>query len=682
MHVTTARSGRSLRHGTRAGRAAPRVGFAAAMCVALLALGAAAIPAVAGAAPPVSVEFMPGYAAPETPEALDKVGVIKVGQPTARNVLVLEPGTSAAGAYFVPFAKWVAEALPEWQVWAVVRRESLLEDQSELNLAKEGKATAEEVFNYYIGWISNPKIEHHLVLNQNGDPYAKKWGMKVAVEDLHRVIEAAHKQGGAVVLGGHSLGGSVVTAYATWDFGGTPGADGLSGLVYDDGGSSPIPVSEEKAKEELKKLEEAPTPWLSFGGISAPFAGLFGVLGGAATQLEPNGTSLAFSSPLVPSDLKPPKPPCSSATNEAEFAFGVDVGTSPESLIAAQAHVGKLVTPSEGEGLCTWSSESALTPIHRYAEMFYGQGLIGQDGAEWYFPQRLTIDTGAVAEGNENPAQKVLELEATEGHNLPKDLKILAIDSELDKKLIGPRASLIAAEVLAEQSGIPKENLTLINAEETYAHNDPAGAYPKNVFFEALVPYLKALSVQRTELKSWVVSGSLTDKRQGQAITLPEGSAFNGLAELSTQTGAGSVEGDFSFPPFSSTLRIFGLLPTSFGLTLAQVGPAKGTIGEAEAGRETLTLPVKLNLGITSLKILGLTIPTQCATAEPIALDLVTTRTREELLFKGWSFTGTTTLPKIRCEGGFLGSLFGFVLSSLLSGPENPYAIAVTAPGG
>ena len=47
--------------------------------------------------------------------------------------------------------------------------------------------------------------------------------MNVAVEDLHTVIDAARKLGGKVVLGGHSLGGSVVTAYATWNFGGHAG---------------------------------------------------------------------------------------------------------------------------------------------------------------------------------------------------------------------------------------------------------------------------------------------------------------------------------------------------------------------------------------------------------------------------------------------------------------------------
>jgi pimeloyl-ACP methyl ester carboxylesterase len=651
----------------------------AAPVVALLALIAAMLPGTAGAATPVSVEFMPGFAAPETPETLNKVGVIKIGQPTARNVLVLEPGTSAAGAYFVPFAKWVAETLPSWQVWAVVRRQSLLEDQSKLNLAKEGKATPEEVFNFYIGWLNNPALEH---FQPAGEPaYARHWGMKVAVEDLHHVIEAAHKLGGAVVLGGHSLGGSVVTAYATWNFGGTPGANGLAGLVYDDGGSSPVPVAEATAKEEVAKLETE-SPWLSFGGIRAPFAGIFVVLGAAATQIAPNEPSLAFNSPLVNSSLKPPKPPCNSATNEAEFGFGTDVGTAPETLVAAQAHVGKLVEPSVGEGLCTWSGEGALTPIHRFAEMFDGEGLIGQDGSEWYFPHRLTIDTGAVAEGNANPAQSVLEVEATQGHNLPKNLKILAIDSELDKKVGHPRGSLISAEVLAEQSGIPKENLTLIEAQETYAHNDPAGAFPKNVFFEALIPYLQALGIEKAELKNWVVSGSITDKKQGQPITLPAGSTFNGTGEVNLQTGAGSVEGNLFFPPFNSTLNFFGLIPTTLGLTLTETAPITGTVTEAEAGKETLTLPVKLNMGITSFKVFGLTIPAQCTTAEPIALNLVTTLSREELLSKGWSFTGSTTLPRFKCEGGLLGSLLSFVFSSSISGSENPYAIKVTAPGG
>jgi hypothetical protein len=52
---------------------------------------------------------------------------------------------------------------------------------------------------------------------------------------------------------------------------------------------------------------------------------------------------------------------------------------------------------------------------------------------------------------------------------------------------------LTSAEALAQQSGIPSSNLTLINEETTYAHNDPAGAYPNNEFFDNPVPFLEGI---------------------------------------------------------------------------------------------------------------------------------------------------------------------------------------------
>ena len=67
--------------------------------------------------------------------------------------------------------------------------------------------------------------------------------MRVEIEDLRRVVKAAERTGRRVVLGGHSLGGTITTAYATWNFGGRPGARGLTGLVFIDGGSGPTPIT-------------------------------------------------------------------------------------------------------------------------------------------------------------------------------------------------------------------------------------------------------------------------------------------------------------------------------------------------------------------------------------------------------------------------------------------------------
>jgi triacylglycerol esterase/lipase EstA (alpha/beta hydrolase family) len=78
----------------------------------------------------LKVDRTRGVAAPGTPARYDQVGVIKSGSPQARNVLVLEPGTSAGSAYFVPLAQWIVARAPGWQVWSVERRKNLLEDRA------------------------------------------------------------------------------------------------------------------------------------------------------------------------------------------------------------------------------------------------------------------------------------------------------------------------------------------------------------------------------------------------------------------------------------------------------------------------------------------------------------------------------------------------------------------------
>jgi hypothetical protein len=54
---------------------------------------------------------MQSYPAPGTPTKYNQVGVIRIGPNSAKNVLVLEPGTSAGSAYFVPLAKWIVEPI-------------------------------------------------------------------------------------------------------------------------------------------------------------------------------------------------------------------------------------------------------------------------------------------------------------------------------------------------------------------------------------------------------------------------------------------------------------------------------------------------------------------------------------------------------------------------------------------
>jgi pimeloyl-ACP methyl ester carboxylesterase len=445
---------------------------------------AAALVAAPGAGAAVTFDVLPGFPEPGTPDELNKVGVLKVGPKKAKNVLILNPGTSASAAYFAPMSKTLVKEVDGWQVWAIERRENFLEDHSVFNQLKQGTATPEQTFEYYLEYITDSSITTHFQsIPDSAVPFGREWGMSVEVEDIRRVVEAADQRARRIVMGGHSLGGSITTAYATWDFGGQPGGADLSGLVYIDGGSSPTPVTPEQAQQSLDDLSGS-SPWLAFGGIPAPFAGLFNTVGSGGVKVQPDLHGALSDWPLLPDNLKPPVP----ATAEASYGYALDTETSPPALAAAQAHLGRLAASGDPR---PWDPAGELTPIQRYADMFFGTGLMSLDGTAWYHPRRLTIDSGAVAAGNANPAQDVLGVEATHGSDLGK-VPIYAFGASL-----GGQRVLDAATALANQNGIPQRKLTLVNRETTYAHNDPNSAFPKNAFLKNLVRFLDRIAKKR-----------------------------------------------------------------------------------------------------------------------------------------------------------------------------------------
>jgi pimeloyl-ACP methyl ester carboxylesterase len=429
----------------------------------------------AGAA---EVSWMRGFDDPATPNSLDRVGVLKVGPERAKNVLVLNPGTSAGAAYFRPLAEDVVSKTDgRWQVWSVERRENQLEDHSLLDASKLGTASPQEVFDYYLGWLVDPSVTTHFELVPDSSvAFARGWGMNVEVEDLRRVVEAARAGGRRVVLGGHSLGGSITTAYATWDFKGRPAARDVSGLVYIDGASNPTPIPPEEAGQSLQELQND-SPWLAFGGIPAPFLGIFSATGSTATVVAPDAPSLGWSFPLLPANLKPPMQP----TNEGQFGYAVDTDTSPPSLAAAHVRAGRLAASGSPRG---WDRAGEITPIQRYADMLSGTGLTGMDGSAWYHPMRLTLDSRAVANGNANPAQSVLGVKAIHGDDLSKHTPIYAFGAR------GGEGVLESARLLSRQSDIRDDLLTLVNRQATYSHNDPSAASPQNEFVDQLIPFL------------------------------------------------------------------------------------------------------------------------------------------------------------------------------------------------
>ncbi|MGZ7017965.1 MAG: hypothetical protein ACXVL8_12425 [Acidimicrobiia bacterium] len=426
--------------------------------------------------PAERVVTVKGVTAPG-PAKYNRVKVLEVGPADAKNVLVLEPGTSAGAAYFRLNAEDIVARLPGWQVWSVERRENQLEDHSVLDAFIDGKKTQQQVFDYYLGWLSNPSISPHFQAPTDASvAFGRDWGMAVTVGDLHNVIDRAKQAGGKVVLGGHSLGGSIATAYATWDFNGRSGGDDLDGLVLIDGASGPgAAVSADNATAQLQALSTK-SPWIDLVGLGLPWsAGVFNALGSTAVLHDPNAASLAYSWPLFPAMLKPPVAP----TNAAQYGYALDTKTGPASLRLVQMHIGELAPSGTPRG---WKN-TGISPVQRAAAVF--AGIKGMDGTSWYHPARLSLDSSAVNGGIPNPADAVLDVHATHGKEI--NFPIYAFATSL-----GNQRVLDAAKALAEQSGLPAKDLTLVNRASTYAHCDPLAASPnQNDYLKTVVPFLR-----------------------------------------------------------------------------------------------------------------------------------------------------------------------------------------------
>lgn len=444
-----------------------------AVAPAALALGGA----VVGSAPAAAAERVITVPSPGPgPAATDRVKVLQQGPRNAKKVLVLMPGTSAGATNFRPMATAMLARLPGWQIWSVDRRENGLKDESVLRRARTGQVTGQQLFDYYLGWLGNPTppASHFRPVPDASVPYARDWGMKVAVEDLHRVIALARRGGRRVVLGGHSLGGTITTAYATWDFGGRAGARDLAGLVYIDGGSLGA-ATPETVQAQLADIA-AKSPFSDLTGLGLPWsAGLFNALGSTLVLTEPDAASPLQAWPLLPAYLKPPV----RATNRAVYGYAVDTETGPKSLALVQMHLGRLAASGDPRG---WT-DGGLATVRRAAGVF--AGLPGMDGSSWYHPRRLSLDGGAVNGGIATPTQAVLGLRTTHGRDIRVPIYAFATS-------LGNQRVLDAARTLAEQSRLPARKLILVDRSKTFAHIDPLAASPgKNDFIRTVVPFLK-----------------------------------------------------------------------------------------------------------------------------------------------------------------------------------------------
>src|SRR5687767_13461706 len=324
-----------------------------AVLVALAALAACA-PAASAAEDAVWVR---GYDEPTTPARYDRVLVTRFGPARPRRVLVLVPGTHSGAGAFTLAARQLVRRVPRLAVWAVDRRSNRLEDTSRFRPG----TSLDEALDYYGG------LKFQQIDGARDTPFARRWGLRVAVEDLRRVVRSARRGGRRVTLGGHSLGASTALAYAAWDFGGHLGSTDIDSLALIDGGllgtfdgAGLLEARRRKAEIDRGDPFSALLP-----GLPPWAAGVLSELGSMFALRQPDARSALQDHPLLPRAFRPSVP----VTNEALLGHAFDRDTAPRSLRSLWVRGGRLA----GSGNPRRWVEGGRTSVRNIARSLHQQ---------------------------------------------------------------------------------------------------------------------------------------------------------------------------------------------------------------------------------------------------------------------------------------------------------------------
>ena len=249
------------------------------------------------------------------PAQFNQVWVDKYGPKNGKHVLVLMPGTIAGSGNFTLTARYLVKHVPGLQVWAIDRRSQALEDTTMFAQTLRGEKSLQEMFDYYLGYLdgATPPDPPHLRQRRLASLRPRSGACRSRSRTPARSCCKARAKGKRkVILGGHSLGASLTTAYAAWDFNGRPGHKDIVGMVAIDGGLLGSFDSLDSLAETQAAIDDLSTgnPFADLLGFGIPeITGLFAEVGGIYARLAPNSSASTLQDfALLPPQFNPPDP--------------------------------------------------------------------------------------------------------------------------------------------------------------------------------------------------------------------------------------------------------------------------------------------------------------------------------------------------------------------------------------
>lgn len=509
----------------------------AAVSMAILAAGAApgAGGSQAGMARSSYHEF-PAFDVPATPAPLDRIAVVwhwfgGMDPPQdPRAILILVPGFLGGAEDFRYVGERLVTRLPWLQVWAVDRRNNLLENRCGMELAQRASSAPLAASYYLMGrdlpgcprhadpdpgaWGAAP-TEFEVSQQEAASLGMARWGIATAVEDLRRLVRFARERypRARVFLGGHSLGGMTAQIYAAWRFGATADTAGwrtIDGLVLIDGGVDgmrwdPGLIGQYAAG---RAAVNAGTVYWDVFPVAAPALGILAEIVGLAASFQPAEESFLW--PRLPEPLGwPVAGTC--PTNKALLgAFTDETGFHPD----IRLHQGRPQAPVDLNGdqrpdtcapphetrlLLHWLDFDQTVPPELSSTDRFARALWQSrrtNAVEWYFSIMLNADIDlasnldSTAPFNHPLTGQPTTAAALEGHRVLDQARVAVpvyafVASECRDRFdwyrsvarAVPEMTIVdhSAETCAMPAGVP------------YAHLDPLFAEDEGTFTNAFI---------------------------------------------------------------------------------------------------------------------------------------------------------------------------------------------------
>ena len=314
--------------------------------------------------------------------------------------------------------------------------------------------------------------------------YASEWGMNTEIEDLRRVVPAREKprrQGRprrplARRHDHHRLRdvglrrpAGRATASPAWSSSTAAAARRRSSTA--DGA------------QRAGRPRQAGSPWLTFGGIPAPFAGLFNSTG-ALGVIAPDAPSLA---PGLPAAAREPQAAGAGDQRRRSTATRSTPRPRRRALAAAQAHLGHLAASGDPRGWVDAGELTPLRPLRRHVLR------LGPEG-----PRRHGLVPPAAPDDRRRRGRRRQRQPGPGGRSASTRRTATTCRGACASTPSAPRSAARACSTppaLAAPVRHPARRLTLVDRHATYAHNDPNSAAPaRNAFLKRLIPFLSRMA--------------------------------------------------------------------------------------------------------------------------------------------------------------------------------------------